>query len=89
MIGLCAALKELLQPVLIAIVVLVTHCVWAYVQGQADSLSRLLHIAATLNNIFRGNFESCRAVLLLKAACKMALMIVLPLKHAGNLVDKL
>ena len=82
MIGLCAPEQKLLPPVLSTIVVLVTHGVGTNVESQTDGLSGMLHIAPTLNDILWGNLEGSRTILLLKAPCKEALVIVLPFQHS-------
>ena len=81
-------LENMLQPVLVAIVVLVAHGVRANIEGEADGLRCLLHVAPTLHNVVRRDLEGRRAVLLLKAAGEVALMVVLPFKHAADLVDE-
>jgi len=48
----------------------------------------MLHVASSLHDVFRGNLEGCRAVFLFEAACKVALMVVLPLEHARDLVHE-
>ena len=78
MVSFCASTQKLLPSVLATIVVLVAHGVRADVERQADGLSGMLHIAASLNDVFRGYSEGSRTVLLLKASCEVALMVVLP-----------
>ena len=82
MVGLCASKQELLPPVLASIVVLVAHGVGTHVQSQANSLGSMLHVAASLDDIFRGYLEGGWAVFLFEAPCEVALMIVLPFEHA-------
>ena len=78
MVGFRASAEKLLPSVLAAIVVLVAHGVRADVERQANGLSGMLHITASLNDVFRGYGEGSRTVLLLEASCEEALMVVLP-----------
>ncbi len=78
MVSFRASAQKLLPSVLASIVVLVAHGVGADVERQANSLSGMLHITASLDDVFRGYSEGGRTVLLLKASCKEALMVVLP-----------
>ena len=82
------SIQHLLPSDFTAIIVLVAHCVWTDVQSQTDGLGGLLHVAATLNDVLRCNFEGSRAVFLLEAPGEVALVVVLPLEHAGDLIDK-
>ena len=89
-IGLLAISEEALDLALsvLVLVVLVPHGVDADVEGQANGLRRVLHIAAALHDVLRGDVEGCRTVLLLEAPTEIALMVVLPLDDSVDLVHK-
>ena len=86
---LLASIEDLLPTNLASIVILVPHRVWANIECQANCLSSVLHVATTLDDVFRGDLKGRRAIFLFKASCEVTLMIVLPLKQAGDLIDKL
>ena len=88
MVRLGSPVQHLLPSDFAAIVVLVAHSVGADVQCQADGLCGLLHVTAALDNVLGCDFEGRRAVLLLKAAREVTLVIVLPLEHARYLVHE-
>ena len=48
----------------------------------------MLHVASSLHDVLRGDLKSCWAVFLFEAACEVALMVVLPLEHARDLVHE-
>ena len=70
------------------IAVLVTHSVVAYIKRQADGLSRILHVASALDDVFRRDIEGGMTVFLFEATSEVALMIVLPLDDSVYLVNK-
>ena len=76
------SVQHLLPAIFAAIVVLVSHRVWSNVKSQADRLSCVLHVAATLNDILGCDLEGRWTIFLLEAASEVALMVVFPLKHA-------
>ena len=79
---------ELLPAALTLVVELVAHCGWAYIEGKADCLGRVLHVATTLDDVFRRDIEGCWTIFLLKATREVALMVVLPFNYSTNLVNK-
>lgn len=87
-VGLLLALHELFEAALASIIVLVAHGVRAHVQGQAQGHGRILHVATSLHNVLRCDVEGSWAVLLFETAAEVALVIVLPLDNAGDLVNK-
>ena len=74
--------EHLLPSDFTAIVVLVSHSVRTDVESQANRLSRVLHVAATLHDVLWSDLEGRWAIFLFEAASKVALMVVLPLEHA-------
>ena len=60
----------------------------ANVERQADSLSRILHVTSTLDDVFGSDVEGSRTVFLLEVTAKVALMIVLPFDDAADLINK-
>lgn len=48
----------------------------------------MLHVAASLDDVLRGNLEGCRAVFLLEGPCEVALVVILPFQQACDLVHE-
>ena len=67
----------------------IAHCRQAYIQGQADHELTVGGVATTLDDILRLNFEGCWIVDLLEVTGEVALVIILPLDQATDLVCKL
>ena len=58
---------KLFDTSLHALKILVAHCVSANIQGQADRLGCILHVAASLHDVLWCDVKCCRTVLLLEA----------------------
>ena len=78
-VSLLASTKDLLPTYLATIVILVSHSIWANIERQANCLSSMLHVTATLDDVLRGYLKGCRTIFLLEASCEVTLMIILPL----------
>ena len=86
-VGLLASFQKLLKlPLTNVIVVLVSHCVVANVECQAYSLSSILHVTSTLDDIFRGDIKSSRTSFLLEAPTEVALMVIFPFYKPTDLI---
>ena len=84
-------LNQLLPAALALLAVLlvhVAHALGAHVQGKADGVLGVLHVAAPLHYVLRLQVEGNRAVNLLEESTEEAKMIVLPLDLARDLVHK-
>ena len=73
---------------LAVLLVHVTHALGAHIQGKADGVLSVLHVAAPLHYVLRLQVEGNRAVNLLEESTEKAEVIVLPLDLAGDLVHK-
>lgn len=80
MVRLGAPVEHLLHSAPFAVIILVAHRIGTHVESQTDGLRGVLHVAAALHNILRGDLEGRGAVFLLEGACEVALMVVLPLE---------
>ncbi len=70
------------------LLVYVAHALGADVQGQADRILRVLHVAAALHNVFRQEVKGYRTVNLLEEATEEAEVVIFPLDLAGDLIDE-
>ena len=67
----------------------IAHGREADIEGQADHELAVRDVAATLHDVLRLDLESRRIVDLLEVTGEVALMVVLPLDQAADLVRKL
>lgn len=88
-VSLLASFQKLLKLALTdVVVVLVAHRVMANVERQTDSLSRILHVASALDDVFGSDIEGSWTIFLLEVTAEVALMVILPFDNAANLIHK-